>query len=140
MLGIGVNVNVSAPDLPQGIDPPATSLLLETGSEVDRVELLVELLDRLERAYDELGRGYGYLIGRPSLPAKSRATAANDVNGPPAGNVNLPGRSRRTVTVLVPSKTAVTSAGSLIEKRSGDRDTRFNCRPGRVGRERHACS
>jgi biotin-(acetyl-CoA carboxylase) ligase len=44
---------VSAADLPQGIDPPATSLLLETGSEVDRVELLVELLDRLERAYDE---------------------------------------------------------------------------------------
>ena len=53
MLGIGINVNVPAADLPQGIDPPATSLLLETGSEVDRVELLVELLDRLERAYDE---------------------------------------------------------------------------------------
>jgi BirA family biotin operon repressor/biotin-[acetyl-CoA-carboxylase] ligase len=53
VLGIGVNVNVSAPDLPHGTDPPATSLLLETGSEVDRVELLVELLDRLERAYDE---------------------------------------------------------------------------------------
>jgi len=45
-------VNVSAPDLPQDIDPPATSLLLETGSEVDRVELLVELLVRLEGAYD----------------------------------------------------------------------------------------
>ena len=53
VLGIGINVNVSAADLPQDIDPPATSLLLETGSEVDRVGLLVELLDRLERAYDE---------------------------------------------------------------------------------------
>ena len=53
VLGIGVNVNVTAPDLPQGIDPPATSLLLETGGEVDRVELLVEILDRLERAYDD---------------------------------------------------------------------------------------
>jgi biotin-(acetyl-CoA carboxylase) ligase len=52
VLGIGVNVNVPALDLPQGIDPAATSLLLETGHEVDRVELLVELLDRLERAYD----------------------------------------------------------------------------------------
>jgi BirA family transcriptional regulator, biotin operon repressor / biotin---[acetyl-CoA-carboxylase] ligase len=52
VLGIGVNVNVAAPDLPQGIDPPATSLLLEMGSEVDRVELLVEILGRLERAYD----------------------------------------------------------------------------------------
>jgi BirA family biotin operon repressor/biotin-[acetyl-CoA-carboxylase] ligase len=52
VLGIGVNVNVPAADLPQGIDPPATSLLLEAGNEVDRVELLVELLDRLEHAYD----------------------------------------------------------------------------------------
>jgi len=52
VLGIGINVNVSAADLPQGIDPPATSLLLETGGEVDRAELLVELLERLERAYD----------------------------------------------------------------------------------------
>ena len=52
VLGIGVNVNVPAADLPQDVDTPATSLLVETGSEVDRVELLVELLDRLERAYD----------------------------------------------------------------------------------------
>ena len=34
------------------IDPPATSLQLEAGREIDRVELLVELLDRLEGAYD----------------------------------------------------------------------------------------
>ena len=53
VLGIGVNVNVPALDLPQDIDPPATSLLLETGGEVDRVERLVELLVRLEGAYDE---------------------------------------------------------------------------------------
>jgi BirA family transcriptional regulator, biotin operon repressor / biotin---[acetyl-CoA-carboxylase] ligase len=53
VLGIGINVNVDATDLPQGIDPPATSLALETGHEIDRVELLVELLDRLERAYDD---------------------------------------------------------------------------------------
>jgi len=52
VLGIGINVNVAAADLPQGIDPPATSLLIETGQDVDRAELLVELLDRLERAYD----------------------------------------------------------------------------------------
>jgi BirA family biotin operon repressor/biotin-[acetyl-CoA-carboxylase] ligase len=52
VLGIGINVNVAAADLPHGIDPPATSLLLETGHEIDRAELLVELLDRLERAYD----------------------------------------------------------------------------------------
>jgi BirA family biotin operon repressor/biotin-[acetyl-CoA-carboxylase] ligase len=53
VLGIGVNVNVPQQDLPEDVEPPATSLLVETGSEVDRAELLLELLARLERAYDE---------------------------------------------------------------------------------------
>jgi BirA family biotin operon repressor/biotin-[acetyl-CoA-carboxylase] ligase len=57
VLGIGVNVNVSADDLPTEVDVPATSLLAETGHEIDRAELLVELLDRLERAYDPWARG-----------------------------------------------------------------------------------
>jgi len=57
VLGIGVNVNVPDEDLPTEVDVPATSLLAETGHEIDRAELLVELLDRLERAYDEWARG-----------------------------------------------------------------------------------
>jgi len=52
VLGIGINVNVSDDDLPTDVDLPATSLLVEGGRETDRAELLVELLDRLERAYD----------------------------------------------------------------------------------------
>src|SRR2546421_91625 len=39
--------------LPAGPRTPPTSLLLETGREVDRAELLVALLDRLERRYDD---------------------------------------------------------------------------------------
>ena len=50
--GIGVNVNVAETDLPSGLETPAASLLVETGHEVDRAELLVELLERLERRYD----------------------------------------------------------------------------------------
>jgi len=53
VLGIGINVNVATDDLPVDVDTPATSLLVETGREVDRVELLVELLERLEQAYDD---------------------------------------------------------------------------------------
>jgi BirA family biotin operon repressor/biotin-[acetyl-CoA-carboxylase] ligase len=53
VLGVGVNVNVTEADLPQDVDTPATSLLVETGREIDRIELLVEILDRLERAYDD---------------------------------------------------------------------------------------
>ena len=52
VLGMGVNVNVAAAALPQDVVRPATSLLVETGREVDRAELLVELLERLERRYD----------------------------------------------------------------------------------------
>jgi len=52
VLGIGVNVNVPAEELPQEVDRPTTSLLVETGREVDRAELLAELLEQLERRYD----------------------------------------------------------------------------------------
>jgi BirA family biotin operon repressor/biotin-[acetyl-CoA-carboxylase] ligase len=53
VLGIGINVNIPADELPTEIDRPATSLLVETGAEVDRAKLLVELLASLERRYDE---------------------------------------------------------------------------------------
>lgn len=53
VLGIGINVNIPVDELPTEIDRPATSLLMETGAEVDRAELLVELLAVLERRYDE---------------------------------------------------------------------------------------
>jgi BirA family biotin operon repressor/biotin-[acetyl-CoA-carboxylase] ligase len=53
VLGLGVNVNVPETALPQEVDRPATSLLVETGRELDRAELLAELLLRLEARYDE---------------------------------------------------------------------------------------
>ena len=49
VLGIGINANIPAGKLPTDV---ATSLLLETGRELDRAELLVELLYRLEQRYD----------------------------------------------------------------------------------------
>lgn len=52
VLGIGINVNASAEDLPEETDTPATSLSLESAREIDRVELLVTVLERLERHYD----------------------------------------------------------------------------------------
>jgi BirA family transcriptional regulator, biotin operon repressor / biotin---[acetyl-CoA-carboxylase] ligase len=53
VLGIGVNVNLAESDLPEA---SATSLLIESGKEVDRAELLVAILDRLERHYDRWAR------------------------------------------------------------------------------------
>jgi BirA family biotin operon repressor/biotin-[acetyl-CoA-carboxylase] ligase len=52
VLGIGINVNVRGDQLPAEVARPATSLLVETGGEVDRAELLVGLLAALERRYD----------------------------------------------------------------------------------------
>jgi BirA family biotin operon repressor/biotin-[acetyl-CoA-carboxylase] ligase len=52
VLGIGINVNVPPDGLPTETNSPATSLLVETGAEVDRAQLLVELLVALERRYD----------------------------------------------------------------------------------------
>ena len=56
VLGIGINANMTVEQLPTEVDTPATSLLVEAGRGVDRVELLVTLLERLERRYDEWQR------------------------------------------------------------------------------------
>jgi BirA family transcriptional regulator, biotin operon repressor / biotin---[acetyl-CoA-carboxylase] ligase len=52
VLGIGINVNLTEDKLPTDVDLPATSLRVELGREVDRTELLTELLAVLERRYD----------------------------------------------------------------------------------------
>ena len=52
VLGIGLNVNHAADELPRDTVKPATSLRVETGREHDRTELLAAILVELERAYD----------------------------------------------------------------------------------------
>jgi BirA family biotin operon repressor/biotin-[acetyl-CoA-carboxylase] ligase len=52
VLGIGINVNIAATELPSRPDIPATSLLEETGERVERAPLLAELLERLRSHYD----------------------------------------------------------------------------------------
>jgi len=52
VLGIGVNVNQTADELPADARLDPTSLRIEIGKPVDRPELLAAILLRLERAYD----------------------------------------------------------------------------------------
>jgi len=52
VVGIGVNANQREDDLPISAETAPTSLLLATGSRVDRARLLATLLVELERAYD----------------------------------------------------------------------------------------
>jgi BirA family biotin operon repressor/biotin-[acetyl-CoA-carboxylase] ligase len=52
VLGIGVNVNQSADELPAETVKPATSLRVELGRELERAPLLAAILYELEVAYD----------------------------------------------------------------------------------------
>ena len=52
VLGIGINANLAEDELPRETRLPATSLQVELGAPVDRVDLLVTLLEQLEREYD----------------------------------------------------------------------------------------
>jgi BirA family transcriptional regulator, biotin operon repressor / biotin---[acetyl-CoA-carboxylase] ligase len=51
VLGVGVNVNQTAEELPTEAAKPPTSLLLETGREWPRAPLLAAILVELERGY-----------------------------------------------------------------------------------------
>ena len=58
MLGIGVNVNQTAAELPAGTAKPATSVRIELGHEVERAPLLAAILAELARAYDAWAAPY----------------------------------------------------------------------------------
>lgn len=56
VLGIGVNVNQTADELPAETAKPPTSLRVETGREWSRAPLLAAILLEFERSYDEWQR------------------------------------------------------------------------------------
>lgn len=60
ILGIGVNLNMTAAQFPRDVRTPATSLLLEQGRPVNRVQFAVAMLAELDRLYaDFLRHGFG---------------------------------------------------------------------------------
>ena len=58
VLGIGVNVNQTAAELPTDTPKPATSLRVELGRELPRAPLLAAILLELERRYDDWAAAY----------------------------------------------------------------------------------
>src|SRR5215831_6884119 len=56
VLGIGVNVNQTADELPTDTPKPPTALRIETGREWSRAPLLAAILFELERGYDDWQR------------------------------------------------------------------------------------
>jgi BirA family biotin operon repressor/biotin-[acetyl-CoA-carboxylase] ligase len=57
ILGIGINVNNAAEQLP-AVERPVTSLALAAGRRLPRLPLLAAILDNLERQYEAAGRGH----------------------------------------------------------------------------------
>jgi BirA family biotin operon repressor/biotin-[acetyl-CoA-carboxylase] ligase len=53
ILGVGINLNMTASQFPDGLNYPATSVLLETGNPVDRLVFLRAFLQRLDLYYAE---------------------------------------------------------------------------------------
>ena len=54
VLGIGINVNIKHNELPLEICDSATSLIMETGREISRQELIISLYENLEKWYKQL--------------------------------------------------------------------------------------
>ena len=60
VLGIGINVNIGYNQLPPDIRTIATSLAIETGREISRMELIIGLYENLAKWYKQLmQRGFG---------------------------------------------------------------------------------
>ena len=57
IIGMGINVNMTLDALPDDIKPHTTSLMIESGAEVNRAELLGRLLSELETTYKLLIKG-----------------------------------------------------------------------------------
>jgi len=62
VLGIGVDVNLDAADLPRDLRKTATSLKIETGQTLDRAELAVAILRELDADYERIRQGQFELV------------------------------------------------------------------------------
>jgi BirA family biotin operon repressor/biotin-[acetyl-CoA-carboxylase] ligase len=57
LLGIGINVNLTASDIPSELRSKATSIRIETGAPCNRLGLAAALFDRLQIRYREIEQG-----------------------------------------------------------------------------------
>jgi len=118
VLGLGLNVNQAGAELPPRPGLPATSLRAVDGIARDRAPILAELLELLERRYDDWTAGglaavHADLAGRDAL--RGRRVRAGDRSGIAVG-IDLDGRLELATTA---GTIAVTSGEVSIEPLSG---------------------
>jgi BirA family biotin operon repressor/biotin-[acetyl-CoA-carboxylase] ligase len=64
LLGVGLNLNLATDDLPPELRDKATSVLITTGQEVDRVQFAAKLVNLLDLQYSAMEQG-GFAAVRP---------------------------------------------------------------------------
>jgi BirA family biotin operon repressor/biotin-[acetyl-CoA-carboxylase] ligase len=57
VIGMGINVNIDATEIPPELETIATSVSIETGTEVSRIDLFIKVLERLEEIYLQVKKG-----------------------------------------------------------------------------------
>jgi BirA family biotin operon repressor/biotin-[acetyl-CoA-carboxylase] ligase len=70
ILGIGININIIKKELPSSLRSKATSLVIESDKEFDKIEILKLLLYELEKSYNSFCK-YGLRFIGPELTKKS---------------------------------------------------------------------
>lgn len=90
LLGIGVNVNLAAEQIPDDLRGKATSVRIATGRQCDRIALEAALCNRLDSRYMEV-QDHGFAALRPAWEAYSALTGKHvtviDASGRIAGTV-----------------------------------------------------
>lgn len=111
VIGVGINVNVPSGLFPPEIRPLATSVLIETGSEIPRVGLLRRCLESLDIWYDRFtAEGFAPVLA--CWKAMSRMIGQRVV-------VQVPGRDLAGIV------TDVDENGFLLLRDDGGRDHRI---------------
>jgi BirA family biotin operon repressor/biotin-[acetyl-CoA-carboxylase] ligase len=85
VVGVGINVNLTADQLPAELKECATSILIENGTPLKREQLLAAILNRLEPIYDNW-RAFGFkplVQNINALDALRGATIRMDLSGSP---------------------------------------------------------
>ena len=131
LAGVGLNLNQSRGDLPGGLTPPATSILLEGGHPVARSRVLARVMDALEAVWARPG---------PSIPPTE--LAALEARSPLSerrlsidGVVRHPSEGPRTVEGLSATAGSLRSDGSLEIRDDGG--TRLRLIAGSIGWNSH---
>jgi len=117
LVGIGINVNQQMRDLPLGLTPAPTSVLVESGSATRRGRLLAAVMESLEPLWARPGR----LIPPAELAALQARSALDGRRLSVDGAVRHSSGRPRTVQALVATSTGLHPDGSLGLRDEGGR-------------------